>query len=95
MDCFTIIHVNGFHHVRLAFCRCSTDEKEQLEYVQLLRALLFPASWQQPKTAFTFELLDFLESLSSHGRVSTYDFYYTLQRLTDGQGTTYWPVSDI
>lgn len=92
-DILTIIHINGFHHVKTSFCGCQTDVAESLDTNQLLRAMLFPASWQTPKTAFTFEVLDSLESLSSYGRVSAYDFYYSLQRLTDGQGTENWPVS--
>lgn len=90
-----MVHVNGFHHVRLSFCDCSTVEADLLESNQLLRAMLFPASWQAPKTAFTFEVLESLESLSSYGRISAYDYYYSLQRLSDAQGTENWPVSTL
>lgn len=91
----TIIHVNGFHKVLFTFCQCSSDDAEYLESNQLLRVKLFPASWHIPKTAFTFDALDQLESLSSYGRVSAYDYYYSLQRLTDGQGLQTWPVSSF
>lgn len=67
-------------------------KEDLLETNQLLRAMLFPASWQTPKTAFTFEVLESLESLSSYGRLSAYDYYHSLRRLSDAQGTENWPV---
>ncbi|KZT55313.1 hypothetical protein CALCODRAFT_413673, partial [Calocera cornea HHB12733] len=74
-----IVHVNGVHKVSISFCRCD-DRAER--YVQLLRERLFPASYEQPQTAFTFAVLrDFhLHTLCS--KKSAYDYYAKIVRQT-------------
>lgn len=54
-----------------------------MECYQLLDARLFPATFSRPQTAFSFDLLDCLSSLSMRGKVSAYDYYITLRCLTD------------
>ena len=79
----TILHVNGVHRVRVKFCGCSTVVQDRLEYNQLLDAHLFPSSFKNPRTAFTFATLDCLSILSTRGNVSAYDYYHSLRCLTD------------
>ncbi len=54
--------------------------------VQLLRARLFPATSTDPRTAATFELLRLFQLLSFGSKVSAYEFYQTLSRLTNNLG---------
>ncbi|KZT58265.1 hypothetical protein CALCODRAFT_418608, partial [Calocera cornea HHB12733] len=76
---FTIVHINGVHNVTLAFCSCDGASER---YLQLLGSRLFPVTYEQPKTAFTFAVLkDFhLHTLCS--KKSAYDYYAKLVRQT-------------
>ncbi|KAJ7236645.1 hypothetical protein C8J57DRAFT_1194304 [Mycena rebaudengoi] len=77
---FTLVDLNGIHQTRFVFCRCDSAP-DRLE--QLMRARIFPASPDQPKTGFTFNLLRsaHLESLES--KKSVYDYAASLCRLTN------------
>jgi hypothetical protein len=88
----TILGLNSFHHVHVLFCGCSTESEERLEHNQLIAAGLFPATFQAPRTAFTFELLDYLVTFSGRGKSSTYDFHQALRSLTDACDLETWPV---
>jgi hypothetical protein len=39
-----------------------------------------------PKTAATFRVLEFFELLQYESKLSTYEFYQTISRLTDNTG---------
>jgi hypothetical protein len=90
----TVLHTNGFHRVNIAFCGCSSDEACLLERNQLLRLRLFPASPANPKTVFTFSLLDLFCHLSTQGKLTTYDLYLSLLHLCDNIGVNGWHVSE-
>ncbi|KAG6835885.1 hypothetical protein H0H93_013691 [Arthromyces matolae] len=79
-----ILHVNGIHQLRVNFCNCTQAVPE---HVQLLRARLFPSTTIYPQTAATFELLRHFQLLSFMSKVSAFEFYQTLVRLTDNTGT--------
>ena len=83
-DSFIVIHSNGLHEVGLDFCGCGKDN--QLHTVQLLRSRLFPATIVNPKTAVTMEALDLFSVLSYESKMSAFQFYYSLVRLTDNTG---------
>ncbi|KAI6142208.1 hypothetical protein BKA82DRAFT_3985410 [Pisolithus tinctorius] len=51
----TVINVTGVHFITVHWCQCEAAESLQ---VQLLRAKLFPATFEKPSTAFTFAVLD-------------------------------------
>ena len=52
----TVVSSTGIFTRSVRWCNCT---KSPDQYVQLLlRAKLFPASFKNPKTAFTFEVLD-------------------------------------
>jgi hypothetical protein len=90
---FTLVDLNGIHSTRFVFCRCGTA-KGRLE--QLMEARIFPASTDQPKTGFTFNLLRsaHLESLES--KKSVYDYAAALRRLTNNafpQDVPVWPLN--
>lgn len=77
---FIVMEVNGFHLVNIDFCGCGLGAPP---YVQLLRARLFPASPDRPRTAFTFNVLAMFHELTLQGKTNAYDFYRTILRETD------------
>lgn len=74
-----VLHTNGFHHVSVEFCACPGRLTEPY---QLMDADLFPSSFKQPETAFTFELLDMFERISLRSKINVYDYHRTLQEMT-------------
>ncbi|KAF7967079.1 hypothetical protein HWV62_35917 [Athelia sp. TMB] len=83
-DDFVIIDGNGIHRVGLDDCGCTTAPAET---VQLLRARLYPATVQAPKTAATFNVMEFFHVLSFDSKASAFEFFHTLTRRTDNTGT--------
>ncbi|KAF8871980.1 hypothetical protein BD779DRAFT_1453348 [Infundibulicybe gibba] len=78
---FTILDNRGIFSVTLDFCACG--ERAQSRTAQLLCARLFPATVENPRTAATFRVLETLEMLSYTSKVSVFEFYQALSRLTD------------
>lgn len=77
------MHTNGFHRLTIFFCGCSHDPQSRTYLNQLLRARLFPATSESPRSAFTFQSLDLLCQLSAQGKLSAYNFYSSMRNLTD------------
>lgn len=92
-DDFVIIHSNGLHEVGIDFCGCGKES--QLHTVQLLRARLFPATIVNPKTAATMDVLDLFSILSYESKMSAFQFYHSLNRLTDNTGIHEPKVRDL
>ncbi|PPQ84273.1 hypothetical protein CVT24_012851 [Panaeolus cyanescens] len=80
---FWIIHTTGLHKVSLDFCGCAGSAKH---YTQLLRRRLFPATVLQPQTAATFDVLDQFELLSYESKISGFEFYQAVVRLSCNDG---------
>ena len=53
------------------------------EATQLLRANLWPATWEEPQTFYTFGVLRLFHELSFMAHTNVYDFYRSLTRLQD------------
>jgi len=51
--------------------------------VQLLRFGWFPATFERPKTAFTFDLLKLFHKVTLQGKTTLYDFYMAIIQLSD------------
>ena len=51
--------------------------------MQILRQGWFPATFNRPQTAFTFDCLSFFHELTLQGKVNLYDFYHTLLQVSD------------
>lgn len=83
-DDFSIIHTNGIHEVGLDYCGCGKSNQRHL--IQLLRSRLFPATVVAPKSAATLDVLDIFDFLSYESKMSPFEFYYSLERLTDNTG---------
>ena len=76
----TVVHSNGFHSLPVVWCNCAKNDRHR--DVQLLDLQLYPASYTNIRTVFTFSCLDNhrydnLECKSSH-----YQYHSKLRRLT-------------
>ncbi|KAI6153270.1 hypothetical protein BKA82DRAFT_4011589 [Pisolithus tinctorius] len=75
----TVVDVTGVHFIVVNWCECETAEAR---YIQLLRAKLFPSTFEKPSTAFTFAVLDdFLRDNLECG-TSGMNYYSKLRRIT-------------
>ncbi|KAJ3833633.1 hypothetical protein F5878DRAFT_665489 [Lentinula raphanica] len=80
---FTVIHVNGIHTVRLHYCCCPNELVAGERWQQLLRRRWFPATHIDPQTAATYQVMNMFHILTLQGKVTTYDFYAGLEKMTD------------
>jgi len=80
-----------FQH-KLRWCCCQEPEPA---YAQLLRLGLYPASIEQPETAFTFSLLDYFHIDSVECKTSANNFYNKLRRFTNSLFPDSVPVSQF
>ncbi|KAF7308965.1 CxC2 domain-containing protein [Mycena kentingensis (nom. inval.)] len=81
---FVVLHANGIHEVALDFCGCY--HSKDVDHQQLLKAGYYPATLDAPRTCATFSCLDLFQALSLHGKTTAYDFYSTLEALTNAVG---------
>lgn len=82
-DTFIVITSRGLVPVSLDFCDCTHAVARD---IQLLRFRLFPATVLNPRTAATFEVLRLFQLLTFSSKVSGYEFYQSLSRLTNNLG---------
>ncbi|KAG1851391.1 hypothetical protein F4604DRAFT_1686888 [Suillus subluteus] len=75
----TIVDKSGVHTHMIKYCTCADAPSTD---VQLFQMGMFPASFSQPKTAFTFEVLDnfLLDNLECG--TSAMNYYSKLRRMT-------------
>ncbi|KAF7292673.1 CxC2 domain-containing protein [Mycena indigotica] len=83
-DDFVLLHHGGVLNVSVDFCGCHLSGDPC--YIQLLRAGMFPASTDVPRTCATFSCLDRYHSLTLQGKITGYDYYKSLEALTDATG---------
>lgn len=77
-------HIDGFHTISVVFCHC---ESSPAPHFQLFNNKLFPASFDNPKTVFTFELLRQFRIHHLEGKGSAYSYINSLYRLTNDAGS--------
>ncbi|KAK7052719.1 hypothetical protein R3P38DRAFT_2502888 [Favolaschia claudopus] len=82
---FVVVHDNGIHNVTVDYCGCDSTTRAE-PYVQLLHAGWYPASDERPQTAVTFLALDQFHLLTLQAKITAYDYYTVLERLTDNTG---------
>lgn len=87
----TVLHTNGHHELKVRFCHCQVVE----EYQQLLRIRWWPATPIAPRSAFTFNVLRQWHYQNLQGNISAFDFYRSLEFLTDGTLSTTCKVSTV
>ena len=83
---FTIIHTNGLHHIVLDFCKCDHSAEAGSQVKQLLWTQWCPATHLPPGTCLTFAVLDLFSMTNLEGKLSRFDFYEVLDKLTDNIG---------
>jgi hypothetical protein len=71
--------IRGVHKHRVRWCACKDDDKRHL---MLFKMGLFSASIERPKTAFTFQCLDYFHLDSMECRTPA-NFFNKLRRLTN------------
>lgn len=87
---FNITHTNGVHSTRIQFCGCP-GHPEKVD--QLIRSDLFPATTEDPKSAFTFAVLRDFRMHNLQSKCGAYDYVTSIRRLTDNTFTMKVPVS--
>ena len=80
------MHTNGFHPVSIQFCECDKLASAGNRIQQLLRYELYPATLDDPTTCATLRLLETFHLLTLQSKVTAYDFYQTLLKMTDRMG---------
>jgi hypothetical protein len=85
----TIIHVNGFHQIPVQSCGCAGSQDFD---IQLLQLRLFAASSDQPKTAFTFDVLEQYRLIHLEGKASSSAFMQSIVRMTGDEHSEAWPT---
>lgn len=80
---FTVVHNNGLHQIDILFCGCNLTTIHGNRVQQLLRRCLFPATKTDPQSGATFSLLESAHVLSVQSKLSLYDFYISIEMLTD------------
>jgi hypothetical protein len=75
-----IVSSTGIFKCSVRWCTCPNAPER---HIQLLRARLFPATFINPKTAFTFEVLDHFRLDALECRTSAMNFMSKLGRRTN------------
>ncbi|KAJ7839976.1 hypothetical protein B0H14DRAFT_2360894, partial [Mycena olivaceomarginata] len=83
---FHVIHSNGIHPVAVDYCGCANAHAAGERREQVLRRSWFPATNLEPQTCVTFRLLETFHIMTLQGKVTTYDYYSGLEKLTDNSG---------
>ena len=79
-----VMHTNGWHRVKLLYCQCPSQSGTKTQ--QLLRYELYPATIGNPTTCATFRMLETFHALTLQSKMTVYDYYLTLNKLTDASG---------
>ena len=86
-----VVSSTGIFKRSVQWCHCA---KLSDQYVQLLlRARLFPASFKNPQTVFTFEVLDHFQIDALECKTSAMNFMSKIQRITNEAFPSHVPVS--
>ncbi|KAJ7683625.1 hypothetical protein B0H14DRAFT_3535080 [Mycena olivaceomarginata] len=85
---FTVIHTNGIHDVAVDFCGCRDEIFVGSRRQQLLHWSWYPATHREPQTCSTLVALEMFHIMMLQGKVTTYDYYSGLEKLTDNTGLT-------
>ncbi|KAG2145301.1 uncharacterized protein EDB93DRAFT_1241161 [Suillus bovinus] len=80
---FVMIHTNAIHRVNIDFCGCHQQVSHRQ---QLLCCEWYPATPHFPQSACTRRVLEFFLILAWSSKLSGYEFYTSLERLTDNTG---------
>jgi hypothetical protein len=85
----TVIDRSGVHEIGVCWCRCPGAPKRD---IQLMREGLFPATFHEPKTAFTFRVLGDFHLDNLECKTTPSQFFSRLRRLTNDEFPNTVPV---
>ncbi|KAJ7019263.1 hypothetical protein C8F04DRAFT_913208, partial [Mycena alexandri] len=83
---FVVLHTNGIHEVNVDACDCEHRLLAGPPEVQLLRVGWFPATDSRPRTCATLAVMDVFVLSTQQSKTTIYDFYKTLEKLTNNSG---------
>ncbi|KAJ6486565.1 hypothetical protein C8R47DRAFT_1216667 [Mycena vitilis] len=83
---FVCLDSTGIHTVAVDFCGCEHALAAGPPEIQLLRAGWFPATHERPQTCATFNVLKQFHQDTLQSKMTMYDFYGVLEKLTDNAG---------
>ena len=92
MPIMIIVDTSGVHHIGVQYCHCPNAKSRD---VQLMSLGFFPATFDNPQTAFSFRVLDefLLDNLECKTTASNY--YSKLRRITNSSFPQLVPVSSV
>jgi CxC2 like cysteine cluster associated with KDZ transposases len=85
----TIIDRSGIHEIGVRWCCCFDAPERDM---QLMTAGLFPATFRNPKTAFTFRVLEEFHLDNLECKTTPSQFFSRLRRLTNDEFPKTVPV---
>lgn len=91
-DHILVVDVTGVHFLKITYCICLGSG---LNYLQLLNSGLFPATLQNPKMVFTFNVLDDFLQDNLECSTSGMNYFSKLKRITSNIFPHLVPVSDF
>lgn len=74
----TVLDVSGQHLVRFRDCLCGGQERWKL----LLESQIYPATEIDPRTGFTFRVLEHQQNSNLRGKTSLHEYYQMLVHLS-------------
>jgi len=85
----TIVDRSGIHEIGVSWCCCPEAPEHD---IQLMMAGLFPATFRNPKTAFTFRVLEEFHLDNLECKTTPSQFFSCLRRLTNEEFPNVVPV---
>ena len=89
-SCLTVVHTSGVHFCDVRYCNCPDAGASHL---QLVKAGLYPATTKEPRTVFTFQVLDDFIMDNVECGTSAMNYYSKLRRVTSNAFPGLVPVS--
>jgi CxC2 like cysteine cluster associated with KDZ transposases len=82
VDCheLTVVDVSGVHRMWVKWCNCPNSRERQEQH--LLQMGIFPVSYKNIKSTFTFKVLDDARMSNLECKSSAYQYYQKLRRAT-------------
>jgi CxC2 like cysteine cluster associated with KDZ transposases len=87
-----IVHSTGVYQRSIRYCKCQHSLDPP---IQLLQLHLFPSTFKNPATIFTFDVLDHFYIDAMECKTSAGSFFTKLRRLTSNAFPEQVPVSEI
>ncbi|KAJ7884187.1 hypothetical protein B0H14DRAFT_3082403 [Mycena olivaceomarginata] len=88
-EAFVVLHHNSIHEVAVDFCGVGCDNRARAgeNDTQLLRGGWYPVSEERPQTCMTLLALEQFHIQSLQAKITMYDYYQSLEKLTSNDGT--------